>query len=127
MSTGSSSCRVVLCDDTRDFVRLLRLVLELDAGSSIEVVGEAYDGRQAISLCERLQPDVLVLDISMPEMDGLTALPLIASASPDTRIIVLSGFSTREMKRLALEHGAVEFIEKGVAPLSLPGIIAAQC
>lgn len=119
------SCRVVLCDDARDFVKLLKVLIDMEP--EMEVVGEAHDGEQAISVCTELQPDLLVLDVSMPVMDGLTALPRIREVSPATNVVMLSGFSSEEMKRQALDLGACRFIEKGVSPVDLPGQLRAQC
>jgi DNA-binding NarL/FixJ family response regulator len=110
-------CRLVLCDDAADFVALVRLVLSGE--EDIEIVGEAYNGAQAITMCAELQPELLVLDVSMPVMDGLTALPKILDASPETRVVMLSGFASDEVKQQAQELGAVRFIEKGVSPQEL--------
>ena len=66
---------VVVCDDVPELRRLLREALEQDG--EMQVVGEAEDGRDAIEVIERLQPDVVVLDLSMPQLDGLEAIPLI--------------------------------------------------
>lgn len=118
------ACRVVLCDDAEDFVRIVGLLL---TSEKLDVVGVASNGREAVEVCGRLRPDVLVLDVSMPIMDGLTALPLVLEASPDTRVIMLTGFGTRVVQQRAMELGAVDFIEKGVAPLELPAQIRAHC
>lgn len=123
MTTAPPS-RLVLCDDAADFVRLLRLLLELE--HDIEVVGEAFDGEQAIDVCARTQPDLLVLDVSMPNMDGLTALPTIRRVSPDTKVVMLSGFGSGRTQQRALDLGAVEFIEKGIAPDALAGRLRAH-
>jgi YesN/AraC family two-component response regulator len=90
-----SECRVVLCDDSHDFVRLLTLLLAIEPG--MRVVGQAHNGEQAISVCAELEPDVLVLDVSMPVMDGLTALPQVRRVSPSTNVVMLSGLGTDEL------------------------------
>lgn len=74
-----------------------------------------------------LQPDLLVLDVSMPVMDGLTALPRVREVSPSTNVVMLSGFGSDAMKQQALEMGACRFIEKGFSPVELPGQLRAQC
>jgi CheY-like chemotaxis protein len=103
--------RVVLCDDVAELRRLMRSVLEEDAG--VEVVDEAGTGRECVRIAAERKPDVVVLDLSMPDMDGLEALPLIAKSSPASRIIVFSGFAAERMSGPALELGADLYIEKG--------------
>ena len=111
-ATRSRRTRVLLCDDTRDIVMLLAMELELHP--DLEVVAEADNGRVAISLAETHQPDVVVLDLAMPEMDGLEALPGILEAAPGAKVVVLSGFEGRTMASRALALGARRYIEKGV-------------
>jgi DNA-binding NarL/FixJ family response regulator len=125
MCTDAGACRVVLCDDAPDFLHLTRLLFERE--SHLRIVGEATDGEEAIDTCRELQPDVLLLDVSMPVMDGLTALPKVREVSPDTRVLMLSAFGTPAMKQQALENGAVGFIEKGENPLALPKQVSEHC
>lgn len=80
---------VLLVDDVKDMRGLVRLVLE--RSGRLHVVGEAANGREAIELAQRLQPDAVVLDLNMPEMDGFEALPLILQASPRSKVIIHSG------------------------------------
>ncbi len=120
-----SECRVVLCDDSQDFVRLLALLLALEPG--MQVVGQAHDGQQAISVCAELQPDVLVLDVSMPVMDGLTALPQVLMHSPDTSVVMLSGLGSDDVKRQAMQLGATVYLEKGVATSNLAQQLRQAC
>jgi CheY-like chemotaxis protein/PAS domain-containing protein len=103
--------RVVVADDAADLRVLLRLTLTHLGG--VDVVGEAEDGRQAVAAVARLRPDVLLLDLSMPVMDGLEAIPLVREASPDTKILVLSGFDADRMAPAALDAGAHGYLEKG--------------
>jgi DNA-binding NarL/FixJ family response regulator len=102
---------VVLADDSDDLRELLALTL--DATGSIDIVGEGRDGREAVDLCRTLHPDVLVLDLAMPRMDGLEAIPLVRRNSPETRIMVLSGFEDPQVKSLAFATGAHAFVDKG--------------
>ena len=102
---------VFLCDDVPAMRIVLRVLLEEEG--DIEVVGEAGDGQTAVAEIARLQPDVVVLDLSMPGVDGLEALPLIAEASPRTAVIVFSGYAADRMKEAALSRSAVRYIEKG--------------
>lgn len=105
--------RVLLADDTRDIRRLLRLNLELDG--RFEIVGEAADGAEAVALASSLRPDAVVLDLAMPVMDGLQAIPVILESSPASRILVLSGFDHSRMEARAREQGAHGYLEKGAA------------
>lgn len=82
----------------------------------IEVVGQAGDGQEAIDLVASTPVDVLLLDLAMPTMDGLEALPKLRAASPDTRVIMLTGFGTREIRERALAAGADRYLEKGIMP-----------
>ena len=103
--------RIYLCDDVPELRRLMRLILEEDP--DLCVVGEAGEATVGIEEIAELQPDVVVLDLSMPGMDGLEALPLIRRAAPDTDVIVFSGFTEERMAALALKSGAARYIEKG--------------
>jgi two-component system, chemotaxis family, chemotaxis protein CheY len=105
---------VVVCDDVPELRRLLREVLEEDEG--MHVVGEAADGRQAVEVIERLQPDVVILDLSMPELDGLEAIPLIHQVAPGAEICIFSGFEEGKVAEVALRLKASRYVRKG-APL----------
>lgn len=105
--------RVLLTDDTPDIRKLLRVNLELDG--RFEIVGEAADGAEAVALTRLLRPDAVVLDLAMPVMDGLQAAPLIRQCSPESRILVLSGFDHARMEARAREQGADGYLEKGTA------------
>ena len=107
--------RVLVCDDTRDIILLL--LSELELHPDLEVVAEADNGRAAIDLARTHQPDVVVLDLAMPLMDGLEALPRILRVAPHTKVVVLSGFEARAMATRALALGARKYVEKG-APAS---------
>lgn len=109
----SRPVRVVLADDTQDMRQLLSTLLE--ATGRFQIIGEAVDGREAVSLTERLKPDVVVLDLAMPVLDGLEATPQIRASSPGTVIVVLSGFDTKRVAEAALAAGADRYIEKGTA------------
>ncbi len=76
-------CRVVVCDDVADFRMLLVDILQGTKGFS--VVGQAENGREAIDVAGEQRPDVVLLDIAMPVMDGIEALPLIRTASPNSK------------------------------------------
>ncbi|MEY2425315.1 MAG: hypothetical protein QOI61_887 [Actinomycetota bacterium] len=109
--TLAATIRVLVVDDVPDIRKLIRLTLE--RCGPFDVVGEAGDGEQAILEAARLQPDIVLLDLSMPVMDGLEALPEILEASPDSKVLVLSGFTAGEMGDEAMRLGASGYMEKG--------------
>jgi len=107
-----ASIRVLLCDDVQAFRALVRYSLEDEDG--IEVVGEAADGNEGIRQATELQPDVILLDLSMPECDGLEAISAIVRNSPRTQIVALSGFTADRMAKPVIACGATAYLEKGV-------------
>ena len=107
---------VVIADDEPDVRLLLRLQLEGIAG--VEVVGEAGDGIEAIEMAQTLKPDLILLDIAMPRLDGLQAIPRLHEVARGTRIIVFTGFENEAMARQALELCASAVLSKGF-PLTL--------
>jgi DNA-binding NarL/FixJ family response regulator len=107
----SPGISIYLCDDVPELRALLRYGLEED--SDLEVIGEAGSAEDAIVAVTGLQPDVVLLDLSMPGMDGLEALPLIREAAPDAAVIVFSGFAADRMREPAMELGAWSYLEKG--------------
>lgn len=116
MLTDEMPIRVVVADD-HELVRLaLRAVLE-DAG--VEVIGEAAGGIEAIELTVGLEPDVLVLDVRMPDMGGVEVCGCLSKLTPDVRIVVLSSFSDDEDIFGALSAGAASYIMKNVTPDAL--------
>jgi len=117
---NSAPPRILLVDDNTDVRRLLRTKLEATGGH--EIVGEAADGEEAIEMAQLLQPDVVLLDLAMPHMDGLQALPHILTAVPDVRVIVLSGFDQETMADKAFTLGAHAYLEKGLR-MDIEGVI----
>lgn len=113
-SMGNGTTRVVLADD-HDVVRqgLKRL---LDRAPEIEVVGEASDGLQALRFAKELQPDVLLLDIEMPEMDGIEVARRLQEQNIKVRILILSAYDDREYIRALLDIGVSGYLVKGEAP-----------
>lgn len=108
---GRAAHRVLIVDDAEDIRTLLRLKLGRHGG--FEVVGEAVDGVEAVDQARALQPHVVLLDMAMPRMDGLQALPLIREVVPDVRVVVLSGFNQRTLEQEALAAGADRYVVKG--------------
>jgi len=106
--------KVLLADDHRLILDATRLVLEQE--EDIEVVAEATSGSQVLTLIARTRPDIVLLDIRMPEMDGLTCLDRIRKAHPDVMVVILSGCDDDETITAALARGARSFISKQVEP-----------
>jgi YesN/AraC family two-component response regulator len=104
--------RVLIADDAPDIRLLLKMYL---SDSRLEVVGEATNGAEAVELVGTEKPDAVILDLAMPVMDGLEAIPLIKERSPATKIVVLSGFEAERMAERALSLGADTYLQKGVA------------
>lgn len=111
MTGTQQPIQVVVCDDVEEMRVLIREVLEDD--DEVKVIGEADNGREALRAIHQLRPDVVVLDLSLPELDGLETLPLIEKSVPGTGIVVFSGFGAGRMGDLAISRGAHRYIEKG--------------
>jgi len=103
--------RVFLCDDVPEFRALVRFSFEEDA--RLEVVGEACDGIACVSGVSDVQPDVVLLDLSMPRCDGLEVIPLVRQVAPGCAVIVLSGFSASRLAPQVMAAGAHAYLEKG--------------
>lgn len=102
--------RVLLVDDQSLIRQGLRALLELDA--QLEVVGEAENGQAAINLVEQLQPDVILMDIRMPIMDGVAATREICKKFPQIKVLVLTTFDDDEYVTAAMNHGATGYLLK---------------
>ncbi|MER7947418.1 response regulator transcription factor [Streptomyces sp. NPDC096079] len=109
--------RVVIADDEPLIRAGIRMILISDP--EIEVVGEAADGRAAVEAARAHAADVVLLDIQMPVLDGLSALPELRRAAPASRVIILTTFGERENVLRALEHGGAGFLLKDTAPAEL--------
>jgi two-component system, NarL family, response regulator NreC len=115
--------RVVLADDHAIVRAGLRAVL--GAAKDISVVGEATTGREAVALVERLTPDVLVTDLSMPDMDGAAAMKEIAQKGLSTRVLVLTMHAEEEFLIPLLEAGASGYLVKSVVDKELVNAVRA--
>ena len=102
--------RVLVADDLQEIRTLVRTNLEFDG--RFDVVGEASNGLEAVDLIHELNPDVVILDLAMPEMDGLAAISKIRQTSPGTKILVLSAFADDHNSGLVRDLGANGFIAK---------------
>jgi DNA-binding NarL/FixJ family response regulator len=108
----TSSIRLLIVDDHTLFRRGLRQACELEP--SFEVIGEAGNGQEAVELAGRLQPDVVLMDIEMPLMDGVQATRAIVQVQPATRVLVLTAFERDEYVFRAIRVGASGYLLKGV-------------
>lgn len=115
--------RVLLVDDQTLVRTGFRMVL--DAHPGVDVVGEAADGKTGIDMCHTLTPDVVLMDVRMPGMDGIAATKLIAEDCPQSRVIVLTTFDLDEYAFAALRAGASGFLLKDVGPPELLASIKA--
>ena len=109
--------RILLADDHTLFREGIRLLLERQ--SDMEVVGEAADGREAVELAHRLQPNVVLMDIGMPAMNGMEATRLIHSQDPAVCVLVLTMHGTDDYFFRVLESGASGYLLKEAAPTEL--------
>lgn len=102
--------RVVLVDDSAEVRTLVRTAVRVSGAATVE--GEGADGGDAVDLARRLQPDAMLLDVSMPGVDGLTALPQVLEVSPRTKVVMFSGFDEEPLALRALELGAASYLTK---------------
>jgi DNA-binding NarL/FixJ family response regulator len=116
---SKGAIKVYLCDDVAELRALLRVVVEADG---MRVVGEAGDAPTMLAELPTADPDVVVLDLSLPGMDGLEAIPLVHEAVPRARIVVFSGYGAEQMAATALDQKATRYVEKGT---DLDGLCAA--
>lgn len=102
--------RVVVVDDHPDVRGVIKALLGME--ERYDVVGQAADGRAGIKAVGKEQPDVVLLDLAMPVMDGLTALPEIRRVAPAAKVVVMSGFGTDATVHTAMAQGADAFLHK---------------
>lgn len=113
----STSARILLADDHALLRAGLRLLLSSKA--SLEVVGEASTGLETLSMAEKLQPDLILLDVSMPALGGLDALPALRRLCPQTRILILTMHDDPHYLRQAVHNGAAGYVLKKAADTEL--------
>ena len=113
--------KILIADDHKLMVEGIRRALE--PAEDIEIVGEASLGSQVLPLVRRLTPDVVLLDMRMPQMDGLTCLDQLKKNCPKVKVIVLSVFSDPERIQAAFKHGASGYIVKSVNPIDVPSAL----
>jgi DNA-binding NarL/FixJ family response regulator len=105
-----SKLRILLADDHKVMREGLRMVLAREP--NMEVVGEANNGAEAISLTEQLRPDIVVMDVSMPEINGLKATEALAASSPETKILILTRHGDASYVQRLLQAGANGYVLK---------------
>ncbi|MGH9075603.1 MAG: response regulator transcription factor [Acidimicrobiales bacterium] len=113
--------RVLIVDDDERTRRMIAIMLSLE--EDYEVVGEAADGNEAVSASASLQPDVVLLDLEMPGMDGVLAIPGIRREAPGTKIAVLSAFPDPYTLTDALVRGADTYLDKATNLSELPVLL----
>ena len=109
-----SKIRVLIVDDQKLFVSSLKIVLQGHGRERIEVVGTAYDGQESLALVEKTRPDVVLMDVRMPVMDGVQATRSILERFPGTKIVILTTFDDDDLVYQALQSGAVGYILKNI-------------
>jgi DNA-binding NarL/FixJ family response regulator len=117
--------RVLLVDDAADIRVLLKLVLEFDA--EFTVVAEAANGEEAIRLSAEHQPDLVVLDVAMPVMDGMDALRQLRRVAPRTKVVMYSAYDSGWLADRARGFGAAGYIDKTTGVLDLVGQLRSIC
>ncbi len=113
--------RVLLADDHRLVLTGIRRALEEDGG--FEVVGETQNGAQVLPLVARTQPDLVLLDVRMPNMDGLACLDEIKRRHPHVRVVMLSASQNEQLIEAALRRGASAYVIKNIDPGDLPSTL----
>ncbi len=115
---NTSTIRILIVDDTNQVRQDLKTVLsmmEIEIGVHLEIVGEAADGQEAILQAAALQPDVILMDLAMPVMNGFAATQEIKARNPHTRVVILTVYNDVESREKAELAGADDFVEKGVS------------
>lgn len=113
--------RVVIADDHRLMLDGVRRALEADG--SFEIVGETQSGTQVLPIVSQTKPDVVVLDVRMPQMDGLACLDEIKRRFPEIKVVMLSASTSPDLIETALRRGASAYVLKSVDPSDLPSTL----
>ncbi|HEY4612256.1 MAG TPA: response regulator transcription factor [Bacteroidota bacterium] len=116
--------RILVADDHEGFRRSLSAYLQDQSG--VEIVGEARDGVEAVDQTERLHPDLVLMDLQMPNRDGYTATKEIKQHSPETKVVILSMYGDEMYRRMAWQYAADGFIDKSAMKNALKTYLAAE-
>lgn len=117
VATGPAPVNVLVVDDDEAFAGLLTLSLEMSG--RFTVVGYAPDGRRAIEQAAWLKPDVVLMDVQMPVMDGIDATPRVLAAAPRAKVVVVSSSQSADDRRRARQAGAIAFLGKRTVAVEL--------
>jgi DNA-binding NarL/FixJ family response regulator len=120
---GKVPSRVLIADDHELLRTGIRAMLA--SGPDLEVVWEAKDGAEALALCRELRPELVLMDLSMPNMDGLEATRAIKGVWPKISVLILTAHADQEMLLEAIRAGAAGYVLKGVGPAELVGVVRA--
>ncbi len=115
--------RLIIADDQRLFRQSLRIVLEHE--SHLKVIGEASDGQEAYELAKALRPDVVLMDVEMPKLDGIAATKILVKALVGIKVLILSSYSDDDRVVQGIQAGAVGYIVKDATPEEFVKIIRA--
>jgi NarL family two-component system response regulator LiaR len=119
--SNSKPIRVMIVDDHVMVRRGLATILRVKA--DLELVGEASNGKEALEVCERVQPDVILMDLVMPEMGGAAATRVIREQCPQVQVIALTSFQEKDLVQEALQAGAISYLLKNVSADDLAAAI----
>ncbi len=120
LKKDGSKIKVLIVDDSLAFRRLLKKILE---EANYEVVGEVADGKQLQTAYAETKPDVVTLDITMPELDGIDALEVLKRNHPDANVVMVTSLGQRDMVEAALQKGIKGYILKPITEKQIPKIL----
>ena len=110
--------KILLVDDQKLFIQSLKTILEINS-NDIDVVGIAHDGQEAIELTEKLKPSIILMDVHMPNKNGVEASKIILGKNPKLKIMMLATFDEEEYVREALQYGVCGYLLKDISPEEL--------
>jgi len=113
-------CRVYICDDSPEYRLLLRMVL---ADEGAVIVGEGADSQECFNGAAATEPSLVLLDLNMPNLGGLEALPRLREALPDTKIVVLTTSKAAESEAAAMAAGADAYVSKPIDATNVPRLL----
>ncbi len=116
---------MVIVDNHSSTRRILKKVLDLD--ERIRVIGSATNGIEAIDQVKKLNPEIVLMDIKMPKMDGLDATKMIVEKYPDTKVIVLTAYSEKNLQEKAAKIGASRYLSKNYPIEDIINVIIKEC